>query len=289
MTRFRRIFSCLLAVFALGVLLCTPSLAILPSEEEYQADAYSTTYLFPGDDVALDVPYSQEYWSTSTDVVVLRVSVLEYPVLAPGEPPSPDGLIFGIVFFDSSGMPVSVNNAPYTYLSQNEPFVTLVVPPYSTTYDLTCRFYNNDENEGGALVQMAYYSYENFTAFLTEEYAMRGLTDSSSYQNGYNNGYSLGSANGYEEGHEVGYGEASSRYAAIRAAGYQEGYSFGLSASDIGNFSDLFNAVVSAPVNIVASMFNFELLGTNLATLFFFVFTVLFIFAVLSLLRRFRS
>lgn len=289
MTRFRRIFSCLLAVFSLGVLLCIPSLALLPSEDEFPADIYQTVSLTPGQEYYLEVPSSDLYWSDSRSVVVLRVSVIKFPVSAPGEPPDPDGLVFGAVWYTSGNYVTSAADS-YSYLSDNDPFITIVVPPTADALQFECFFYNNEHwSSGEAIVQLAYYSYESFTAFLTEEYAMRGLTDSSSYQNGYNNGYSLGTANGYDEGYEAGYGDASSRYPAIRAAGYQEGYSFGLSASDIGNFSDLFNAVVSAPVNIVASMFNFELLGTNMATLFFFVFTVLFICAVLALLRRFRS
>lgn len=79
------------------------------------------------------------------------------------------------------------------------------------------------------------------------------------YEDGFDYGYDYGYGIGDEEGYEIG---------------YDEGYRLGFSAGQLSNYDgftikDLMNAVVSAPVNMVRSMLNVDVLGYNLSGIFF--------------------
>lgn len=83
------------------------------------------------------------------------------------------------------------------------------------------------------------------------------------YDYGFEDGYTDGREDGYAQGDEEGY-----------EIGYDEGYRLGFSAGQLSNYDgftikDLMNAVVSAPVNMVRSMLNVEVLGYNLSGIFF--------------------
>lgn len=291
MTHSRRRFFALPALFVLvAMVLVLPASALLPDPENSTSpDYYQTFSLSPGESTSMVVPNSETYWQSGKDVVVARVAVVSFPSSAPGEPPDPAGLMLGVVWMDGY-IPITVNYAPYSYDgTTNNPFQTFVVPPHSSNVEFSLDFINVDSNYGDAVVQMAYYTYPSMESFLLDEFAMRGYTDTSSYYNGYDNGYSLGSADGYNAGYLEGYSQASSLVLPARQEGYQEGYQEGLRVSDTGNFATLFDSVVSAPVNTFASMFNFEILGVNLSSLFFFVFTLMFIVAVLVLLAKLRG
>lgn len=85
------------------------------------------------------------------------------------------------------------------------------------------------------------------------------------YNDGYNNGYrdgydvaySVGERVGYDDGYRVGKDQG---LAEGKSIGYQEG----LATAENGEWTDLFTAVVEAPVNVLYGMFNFELLGLNM-------------------------
>ena len=75
---------------------------------------------------------------------------------------------------------------------------------------------------------------------------------------------------------------------AIQRNAYNQGYNYGLNrglteASDYSFFS-LLSAVIDVPIQAFTSLFNFDLLGINLANFFYAIFTVCVILAVLRLI-----
>ena len=74
----------------------------------------------------------------------------------------------------------------------------------------------------------------------------------------------------------------------IQRNAYNQGYNYGLNkglieASDYSFFS-LLSAVIDVPIQAFTSLFNFDLLGINLANFFYAIFTVCVILAVLRLI-----
>lgn len=89
----------------------------------------------------------------------------------------------------------------------------------------------------------------------------------------YNTAYSKGESAGYENGYNIGYG-----------VGESVGYNKGLSSSNAYSFNSLLSAVLDVPVNTFTSLFNFDLLGVNLANFFLSLLTVCVIITVVRLL-----
>lgn len=101
--------------------------------------------------------------------------------------------------------------------------------------------------------------------------------DSAMYLEGYNAGqsagYSAGNSAGYKQGYSVG-----------DTQGYNRGYTAGANSANNYTFTKLIGAVVDVPVQTFISLFNFELLGINLAGFFTGLLTVAFIITVVKLL-----
>lgn len=77
------------------------------------------------------------------------------------------------------------------------------------------------------------------------------------YEDGYNAAYNIaervGYDNGFNAGRDVGFNE-----------GRKQGYRDGLETADNSEWTDLFTAVVEAPVNVLYGMFDFNLLGLDM-------------------------
>ncbi len=109
------------------------------------------------------------------------------------------------------------------------------------------------------------------------------------YNLGYSSGYEQGSFDGMAEGQEAGY---NSGYNNGKTDGYDEGYAKGTEDMDFyceqnylqgfhegqiegqGNVETLLGTVLEAPVNFVKSVFNFEIMGINIASLVLFGLTI---------------
>lgn len=124
---------------------------------------------------------------------------------------------------------------------------------------------------------------------------------SNGIQVGYENGFSDGETQGYEDGQTAGYNAGfaagtvaggDAKYDEGYAAGYDEGYAEGTFDMDFyceqnylqgfhegqiegqGNVETLLGTVLEAPVNFVKSVFNFEIMGINIASLVLFGLTI---------------
>ena len=101
-------------------------------------------------------------------------------------------------------------------------------------------------------------------------------TSSSEYTAGYNNGYNAGNESGYSDGYSAG-----------KNNGYTTGYSAGrlqgMSEANDYTFFSLVSAVIDAPIQAFMGLFNFNLLGINLAGFFTGLLTVAFIITVVRM------
>ena len=97
----------------------------------------------------------------------------------------------------------------------------------------------------------------------------------------YNEGYSSGYSSGYAEGEVAGYKDG---YGVGNGVGYNNGYSAGVEAGGNYTFFSLISAVIDAPVQAFMGLFNFELLGVNLAGFFTGLLTLAFIVTAVRLL-----
>lgn len=102
----------------------------------------------------------------------------------------------------------------------------------------------------------------DFSSFLNMSfYSTDGV-----YTSGYNNGYYNGKNDGYSEGLSAGRDEGYNKgYEAGKDIGYSEGISANTDAFDY------FNAIITAPVDAVLSMFDVDFMGWNLKGLLGFV------------------
>lgn len=127
------------------------------------------------------------------------------------------------------------------------------------------------------LLQDYYLSvYEPINGFMTVSLSLTYPDPWDDYSN-----YYLGKA------HNV-YVEFINSVESIQRNAYNEGYNYGLNkglaeASDYSFFS-LLSAVIDVPIQAFTSLFNFDLLGINLANFFYAIFTVCVILAVLKLI-----
>lgn len=104
-------------------------------------------------------------------------------------------------------------------------------------------------------------------------YLSPDLTDNQIYSQGYNDGLSANQDNVYKNGYNAGYN-----------VGYNNGYSAGANAAGEYTFFGLVSAVIDAPIQAFMGLFNFELLGVNLAGFFTGLLTVAFIITIVRLI-----
>lgn len=106
----------------------------------------------------------------------------------------------------------------------------------------------------------------------------------SGYKAGFNEGYSAGESSGYSagysEGEEFGY---SNGYNSGELIGYNNGYLEGIENGGKYTFFNLISAVIDAPIQAFMGLFNFELLGINLAGFFTGLLTLAFIITIVRL------
>ena len=100
-----------------------------------------------------------------------------------------------------------------------------------------------------------------------------GFSFSGSYQDGYNAGKSQGESSGYLNGYNAGV-----------TVGYNNGYNAGTNATGNYTFFNLVSAVIDAPIQTFMGLFNFELLGINLAGFFTGLLTVAFIVTIVKMI-----
>lgn len=103
----------------------------------------------------------------------------------------------------------------------------------------------------------------------------------------YQQGFADGSRNAYNKGYQVGYdtgfntGTANKR--AYGEQRYNDGITAALNNTNAYGFTGLFGAITQVPVNIFLAMFDFEILGTNIASFLFTIVTIVVVIAVLHL------
>ena len=96
---------------------------------------------------------------------------------------------------------------------------------------------------------------------------------------GYNNGYSA-ALNNYSKELENEYNKGLE--SGIKF-GYADGYSKGVEDSNNYTFTSLISSVVDVPIRAFTSLFNFEILGINLANFFFALLTICLVLAIIKL------
>ena len=101
--------------------------------------------------------------------------------------------------------------------------------------------------------------------------------DSAQYQMGYSAGLKDGELLGYEDG----YSRAEKQ---VYNEAYSAGYSDGVNGANEYSFFHLISAVIDAPVQAFMGLFNFELLGVNLAGFFTGLLTVAFIITIVRMI-----
>lgn len=107
-------------------------------------------------------------------------------------------------------------------------------------------------------------------------YLVGTFLDDDVFKEGYDSGYSIGENVGYDKGYTTG-----------NNVGYNNGYNAGRidGIADANNYSffSLISAVIDVPVQAFMGLFNFELLGVNLADFFLSLLTLSFIVTLLRL------
>lgn len=87
---------------------------------------------------------------------------------------------------------------------------------------------------------------------------------SSGFDTGYNNGYNDGLDNGYENGIKANNSDSYNR-------GYNDGAYSNLENSGMRT---LFNSILSYPVNMIKTVFDFEFMGINISSLIMFIISI---------------
>lgn len=119
------------------------------------------------------------------------------------------------------------------------------------------------------------YSQENDVwniSFGTSQAPYNYYLGSGSQVSGYASGYQIGFNDGLKEGHYNGYQEGLDNSYSL---GYQAGYNVGIQ-QDVTNsgFRNLFNSILSYPINFISSVFNFEFMGINVASIVLFLVSI---------------
>lgn len=136
--------------------------------------------------------------------------------------------------------------------------------PYKYIY-VRCIGYDNSEE--------SYYSFAgNFLSFSPCPTNIMSDNYIEGYNQGYVEGQDYATDQAYESGKEVGYNQGYE-------VGYEEGEEYGYnqgvntSLSEHG-LTDLFNTIFSYPINFLSSIFNFEFMGINIASLIMFIISI---------------
>lgn len=107
------------------------------------------------------------------------------------------------------------------------------------------------------------------------------LDNQNAYQNGYQAGYDLGSSqinqSSYNAGYDKGYALGAETY-------YDIGYNQGVNSAHEYTFDSLLSSVFDVPVRTFTSLFNFEILGINMASFFLSILTLCAVLAVVKML-----
>lgn len=106
-------------------------------------------------------------------------------------------------------------------------------------------------------------------------YLSNALTDDQLYQSGYNQGNTDGYDSGYTQGTSDGYTNGYN-------AGYGAGTNHGIETASDYSFLSLIGAVVDAPIKAFTGLFNFNILGVNLSSFLFGLFTIAVIIVVVK-------
>lgn len=97
------------------------------------------------------------------------------------------------------------------------------------------------------------------------------------YNNGYSAGFSDGKSQGYDNGYGIGYGRGQSE-------GYNQGFSAGVASANDYTFLGLFGAVIDAPIKAFAGLFNFTVLGVDMAPFLLSLLTICIVIKIVHLL-----
>lgn len=130
--------------------------------------------------------------------------------------------------------------------------------------------------------------YNNYKASFTLQYVN---INEGTYQNGYDVGYQQGKQEGFEEGFEQGKNEGYQEgYEEGVKNSYQEGYNDGYFDGELDGMENgqtlygMILGIFDAPIHVFTEMFNFEVLGVNLAGL---VFSLLTLLIIVFIIRKF--
>lgn len=126
---------------------------------------------------------------------------------------------------------------------------------YSYTIYIPSRVNVNDTNS-----LPWYYFYLTYRKYLLSDFF--DLSDNSIYQQGVSDGYASGVPDGYNQGYSKGLAQGNTE-------GFNEGYIEGLNTSNNFTFNSLISSVIDVPVRTFTSLFDFDLLGVNLAGFFY--------------------
>lgn len=109
----------------------------------------------------------------------------------------------------------------------------------------------------------------------TGSFGFQNISYNQGYNSGYNLGYSTGSSNGEKTGYNKGYNN-----------GYLYGYEKGVDAVEgtDNTLVGLVGGILTAPVNMLKTIFDFEFLGINLTH---FIFSIVSLFIVIWLIKIF--
>lgn len=113
-------------------------------------------------------------------------------------------------------------------------------------------------------------------------------TSFEAYQSGYNDGYSNGYDDGYSNGED--YGEMIG-YENGKNDGYDIGYDSGFEDGEQSNFTTngfktLIGSIFNYPINMVKTIFDFEFMGINVASIIMFVLSI---GIVVFVIKKFRG
>lgn len=124
------------------------------------------------------------------------------------------------------------------------------------------------------------YAFPTATSY-ADDFTSRYYYVSNNTSNEYRDGYAKGHSVGFSEGEISGYSDG---HKAGEIVGYNNGYSAGANAANKYTFFSLVSAVIDAPIQAFMGLFNFELLGINLAGFFTGLLTLAFIITIVRLI-----
>lgn len=133
-------------------------------------------------------------------------------------------------------------------------------------------------SHGSALRDAYYDGYDKGYLFGYDEGSSDGMTEG--LEQGYNSGYYQGTTDGYNAGYAEGTEEMEFYCEQNYLQGFHEGQIEGQ-----GNVETLLGSILEAPVNFIKSVFYFEIMGINIASLVLFGITIAIVVFVIRKLR----